>query len=89
MAKEHWLVDKDLKTIESRHPYVATDGNHGLPDSYFENDLRLINFEVDGDVVQWWPAMGPAPHWSEKLSTFNGDIAAMVDAFLVWIKETY
>jgi hypothetical protein len=107
-AKKHLIFRKNVAgkwTLDCVLPYIETDGNHGLPDRFFDLEMKdgnqIINFEVDVnlDKLEWWPAIGPAPHWSVKWSDFAAGsvnlndgftfVGGIMEAFEKWMKETY
>ena len=69
-------------------PFDQDDPNQGLPAEFFEG--KKTNFEIDRetDIVEWVPAMGPAPIWTAKYSDFKDD-AEMLRAWEAWAEETF
>jgi hypothetical protein len=96
MAKQHLILHKnllDIWVIDCTIPYLPDDPNHGLPPAYFEGEVtgRYLDFEIDkeADIIEWWPGMGPAPHWSAKYSPFKNSPQALMEVFTKWYGETY
>jgi hypothetical protein len=82
--------------------YLPDDPNHGVPvdDRYFTQMFRdggetVILFEYDDQSgrLEWWPAMGPAPHWSVQHVQFRMACDVMTPQtfqdFLEWCRENY
>ena len=68
-------------------PYIAGDGNQGLPDSYFDGEF--VSFVLDdAGFVEWIPACGPAPCWKARYGSFK-DHDEMLAAWNVWFTATY
>lgn len=64
------------------------DGNHGIPEDYFEKEYVFIEVIPSEDRVEWVPDMGPAPIWHHTYSVF-ADYDAMFNTFNAWVLETF
>lgn len=67
-------------------PEQKDDPNSGLPMWYFEGKFFHLEVDAAADTVQWWPEMGPAPHWTAKWSEVEADPVTPLKA---WMGETY
>ena len=78
--KQHWITDEDGEIVHKCN-YLKDDSNDGLPLWFFEG--KYIDFEVDGDHIEWWPECGPAPHWVGDTSD------GWFKRWVVWVNATY
>lgn len=90
MAKYHLIFDGETDEYITEVALVADDPNQGLPDWYFEDGKDYYNIEIDRatGAVEWWPAVGPNPHWEANIHDF-GSYEVMTAALRKWIGETF
>ena len=84
---KHRILD-DTGRLLAEVEHQPEDPNHGLPDWYFKGNF--IDFEIDerANRVEWWPEIGPAPHWTAVLSQFSDDVM-MLNALENWCRESF
>ena len=87
MARVYRIYDVHTGRHIQEVPLVPDDPNHGLPDWFFDRD-DVVELEVDRerDTVEWWPGIGPAPHWSARWSEVETDPTTPLRE---WYRRTY
>lgn len=76
----------DILVFHSICPRL-NDGNHGLPDWYFNGKFLNITLFKNG-VLDWTPGCGPSQYWEDKLLE-NDTTDSISIRFSKWFKENW
>ena len=68
-------------------PWIDDD-NGGLPDWFFEGNFVSLEVDEETNVVEFVPAVGPAPVWRSDIRRYPTN-EELWSVFTKWFRENY